>query len=90
MSPALDCHRRGRELLLRNLGDWEKPKALEPGRHLLQMAVEDACDRSQVVAADGEHAAVVVAPLPLDDAYVPSEHLALAPPDMFDGVQVQG
>jgi hypothetical protein len=69
MSPALDRHRWGRELLLRNLlGDQEKPKAVEPGRHLLQMAVEDACDRSQVVAADGEHAAVVVAPLPLDDA----------------------
>ena len=59
---------RGREPLLRNLWDQEEPKAVEPGRHLLQMAVEDACDRSQVVAADGEHAAVVVAPLSLDDA----------------------
>jgi hypothetical protein len=39
-----------------------------PAVHLLRMALEDACDRSQVVAPDGEHAAVVVASLPLDDA----------------------
>jgi hypothetical protein len=50
------------------LWDQEEPKAVEPSRHLLQMAVEDAGDRSLVVAADSEHAAVVVASLPLDEA----------------------
>ena len=46
----------------------EEPKAVEPGWHLVRMAVQDARDHWEVVAPDGEHAAVVVAPLPLDGA----------------------
>jgi hypothetical protein len=44
----------------------------------------------EAVPADGEHAAVVVAPLPLDEAQEPIEHLALVPLGLLDGMQVQG
>jgi hypothetical protein len=81
---GLGCRDEGR--CREPLRDQEEPEASEPGWHLLWMAVEDACHRWKVVVPDGEHASVVVTPLPLDDAEVPLERFALVPPGLLNGV----
>src|SRR5215207_10100232 len=67
-----------------------EPEAVETGRDLIGMAVEDAGDGALVLTPDRQHAAVVVATLHLDHAQVTGQHLALLPTQLLDRAEVDG